>query len=45
MTGFADAASRTRFGKLHGDEAMMPEIHKKVRLWQPDLTKQVMKEM
>jgi len=39
VTGFASPMKRTQFGRLIGDQAMIPEIPKKIKMWQPDLTK------
>jgi hypothetical protein len=33
ITGVVGPATRTRYGKLLNDNAMIPEIDKKVKLW------------
>ena len=45
ITGVVGPGTRTRYGKLFGDQAMIPEIDSKVYLWQPDVITDKIKDM
>ena len=44
VTGFATSTMRTSAAKMIGDQSMIPEIGKKVKLWHPDLCRQTIRE-
>ena len=37
ITGVVGSPQRTAIGKKIGDQAMIPEIEKSVKLWKPDV--------